>query len=74
MDITDLCDLLVIGADYLKVFATDLRDVVDDTDNVYERMMSLNNYDHHMRKLQRIRNQIESKIKGANKNVHKDDS
>lgn len=74
MDIDDLCDLLVIGADYLKVFATDLRNVVDDTDNMYERMICLNNYDHHMRKLQRIRDRIESRIKETIDDVHKDDS
>lgn len=70
MDINDLCDLLFIGADYLKVFANDLKDTVEDTDNTYERMISLNNYDHHMRKLQRIRDRIESRIKEADADVH----
>ena len=63
--INDLCNLLVIGADYLKVFATDLKDVVDDTDNMYERMVCLDNYDRHMKRLQRIRDRIESAIKEA---------
>ena len=74
MDVNDLCDLLVIGADYLKVFATDLKNTVDDTDNVYERMICLKNYDHHMRRLQRIRDRIESRIKETNEDVHKNDS
>lgn len=70
MDINELCDLLVIGADYLKVFAADLKDVVEDTDNMYERMICLNNYDHHMKKLQCIRNDIESMIRRADSDVH----
>ena len=65
MYINDLCDRLVIGTDYLKVFATDLRDVIDDTDNMCERMVCLDNYDRHMKRLQRIRDSIELAIKEA---------